>query len=389
MRSLETSRCGGLVSVPFSTIQALVLTVAASLCLAQRGMNHRIGDGGPATRAQINAPTSISLDLNGNLYVYQAYDGAVRRIDAVSHIITTVVEECNPAWEKPRPAGCVGPASEVRADAAGSLFLAEFTYNILERFDLSARTLSRVAGTGDLRSNGDGRAATEAGVSVSYCFTWDQDGNLIVCDSGYVIRRIDAKSGVITRVAGSGRRGFGGDKGPALDAQFTIPLSVAVDRSNNIYFTDDTSNRIRRIDGATGTIDTVAGTGSSTTGPFSVVEFCCEGALATRARFTSPRSLAFDRNGDLLFVVSGRVCRIDKDGNLRTIAGIGKDGFGGDGGPATSAHIGPVAIAVDEGGNVFIAEYENNRIRRVDARSGIIRTVGGNGLPKRPPPTTM
>ena len=162
-----------------------------------------------------------------------------------------------------------------------------------------------------------------------------------------------------------------------------------MDRSNNIYLTDDTSNRIRRVDGATGIIDTIAGIGPSTTGNFAGVEFCCDGALATRARFTSPGSLAFDPDGNLLFVVSGRVCRIDKQGNLRTIAGIGQDGFSGDGGPATRARIGPGAIAVDLGGNVFIAEFGNNQIRRVDAKSGIITTVGGNGLPRRPPPTTM
>jgi sugar lactone lactonase YvrE len=158
-----------------------------------------------------------------------------------------------------------------------------------------------------------------------------------------------------------------------------------VDRSDNIYIVDDTSNRIRRVEGVTGMIDSVAGIGPSTTGHFSAVEFCCDGALAAKARFTSPRSLAFDSDGNLLFVVSGRVCRIDKRGYLKTIVGVGRDGFKGDGGLATRALIGPNAIAVDERGNLFIAEYLNNRIRRVDAKSGVITTVGGNGLPHRPP----
>lgn len=112
------------------------------------------------------------------------------------------------------------------------------------------------------------------------------------------------------------------------------------------------------------------------------MEFKGEGGLATLAQF-SPRSLALDNDGSLLFTAEGRVCRIDKQGVLRTIAGTGRDGFGGDGGPATNAQIGPGGIAVDNAGNVFISEYSNNRIRRIDAKSGIISTVGGNGLPHR------
>lgn len=355
----------------------------------KRIVGQRKGDGGPATKAELNAPSSIAVDRDGNLYVHEAMGGAVRRIDAVSHVITTVLLECEQPWKKPRPTGCVGPISELRVDAGGNLLFAEFTYNRLRRFDPRTGALSVIAGAGDLDFAGDGGRATEAGITVPHCITLDGKGNIIVCDSSHRIRRITAETGVISTVAGSGRRGFSGDHGPALDAEFVTPLSVAVDRSDNLYIADDTSNRIRRVDSATGMIDTVAGTGPSITGPFSVVEFCCEGALATRSRFTSPRSLAFYGDGNLLFVLSGRVCRIDKQGYLRTIAGVGEDGFGGDGGPATMAHIGPVAIALDEGGNLFIAEYSNNRIRRVDAKSGVITTVGGNGLPHRPPQIYM
>jgi sugar lactone lactonase YvrE len=167
------------------------------------------------------------------------------------------------------------------------------------------------------------------------------------------------------------------------------PVSVAVDHSDNLYIADDTSNRIRRVDGATGIIETIAGSGPPVTGSLVSAEYRGEGELATGSRFTSPHSLAFDQDGNLLFTTTGRVCRIDKQGYLRTVAGVGKRGFSGDGGPATGARIGADAIALDERGNLFIAEYEDNRIRRVDAKTGFISTVGGNGLPHRPRQPSM
>jgi len=266
---------------------------------------------------------------------------------------------------------------------------AEYTYNRLSSFNLHTRALAVVGGNGELTSSGDGGPATAAAITVSYCFAFDSKGDILVCDSSHRIRRISANTGIISTVAGSGHRGLAGDHGPAIQADFVTPLSIAVDRWDNIYVADDTSNRIRRIDASTGIIETVAGSGPPTEGSLSVVEFSGEGELATKARFTSPRSLAFDREGRLLFVTAGRVCRIDERGYLKSIAGTGQEGFSGDGGLATKARIGPVAITTDEGGNVYLAEFGNNRVRRIDAKSGLISTIAGNGLPHRPPPSIM
>ncbi len=349
----------------------------------QPGAVRRKGDGGPATKAEINGPSSIALDRSGNLYVYETDAGAVRRIDAVSQVITTVVEGCNP--KKRHLTQCVGPISGLHVDLAGNLLFSEFTYNRLSSFDLRPRTLSVFAGNGDRQSSGDGGRATDAGISGPYCFAIDSRGNIVVCDSGNSIRPISSETGIITTVAGSGRRGFGGDHGAALSAEFAIPLSVAVDRSDNLYITDGASNRIRRVDHATGIIETIAGTGPPSTGSLYLAEFCCEGRICKQVPFYQPWFACVDRNGNLLFVTPGRICRIDKEGRLTTIAGVGREGFSGDGGPATSARIGPSRIAVDALGNLFLAEYANNRIRRVDAMSGVITTVGGNGLPDHPP----
>jgi serine/threonine-protein kinase len=278
----------------------------------------------------------------------------------------------------------VGPIGQLTVNSAGSLLFSEFTYNRLSAFDQSTRALSVIAGNVQLRSSGDGGPATKAGIAVSYCFAFDSKENMFVCDSSHYIRRVSAETGTISTVAGNGGRSYSGDRLPALSAAFGTLLSLAVDPSDNVYFADDASNRIRRIDATTGVVETIAGKGPTLTGSFNNLEFCCERELATKSQIPSPRSLTFDRNGDLLFESAGRIFRITKTGELRTIVGTGQEGFSGDGGPATKARIGATGIVVDKFGNLFIAEFENNRIRRVDGRSGVITTVGGNGLPRRP-----
>jgi len=308
-------------------VVAFALGFAAAILLAQPLLSQlqRPGDNGPAVKAQINAPSRLAVDARGNLYVYESLGGAIRRIDQSTKRITTVTEECNPPWQKPRPTGCFGPISRLEVTDSGRLLFSEFTYNRLSSYDLVNHRFSVIAGTGDLTSSGDGGQATGAGITVSHCFGLDHVGNIFVCDSSHVIRRIDAKTGGISRVAGTGERGFAGDGGPALNAQFVTPLSVAVDNEGNIFIADDTSNRIRRIDAKSGIIETIAGTGS--VGPSWTVQFSGEGGPAAAARITSPHSLAFDHDGNLLFLTAGRVCRIDRlTGTLSTIAGLGHDG---------------------------------------------------------------
>jgi sugar lactone lactonase YvrE len=368
---------------------ALIAAVAASVG-AQPGKAppRGIGDGGPAIRAQLNAPSEIVLDENENLYVYEQIGLVIRKIDHATGRISTVARACDPWMTHSPQVGCFGPLGTggFHIDPAGKLLLSEFLYNRLGLLDPQTLRHSVIAGTGALQSSGDGGLATRASISVSHCAVSDQKGNIFVCDSGYYIRRIDSSTGIISTVAGTGKRGFSGDGGSALAAEIGTPLSVAVDQGGSVYISEDPINRIRRVDAATGIIHTIAGSGPITEGSsLGYVEFSGEGGSATKARFMQPRSLTFDPSGNLVFVTYGRVCRIDRATSiLSTVAGTGKPGFGGDGGDAKRARIEPDGIAINRKGDIFITEFGNNRVRRVDAQSGIITTVAGNGRPHRP-----
>jgi streptogramin lyase len=368
-----------------ATATAVVAIATYAGAQSRRTSPKSVGDGGPAVKAQLNGPSSVAVDDNGHLSVYEAAADAIRKVDLAKGTITTLARGCDPPVQHPPPDGCFGPITQLQIDSGGKLLLSEFTYGRVSLLDPGTLRLSVIASYRTPRSDGDGGPATLARFSSPHCSTSDDKGNIYIC-AGYYIRRIDNKTGAISTVAGSGKRGFAGDHGPATAAEFGVPVSVAVDRAGDIFIADDASNRIRRVDATTGVIETIAGTGDILTGSLVLQEFSGDGGPATEARIVQPSSLAFDKNEDLLFVVEGRVCRIDRvTGTLSTIAGTGEGGFSGDGGPATKARIGPGAIAANRQGNLFIAEFDNNRVRRVDAKTGIITTVAGNGLPHRPP----
>jgi sugar lactone lactonase YvrE len=184
---------------------------------------------------------------------------------------------------------------------------------------------------------------------------------------------VAAQVPAITTVAGSGVWGYCGDGGPATEACLDGPWGVAVDTAGGIYFADDANSVIRKVD-RTGTISTVAGNGT-------YGEFCGDGGPATRACLNQAWDVTVDASGNLFIAdsINNRIRRVDSTGTIRTVAGSATEGFCGDGGPATSACLAwPHSVAVDASGNLFIADHDNARIRRVDT-SGTITTVAGNG----------
>jgi hypothetical protein len=221
-----------------------------------------------------------------------------------------------------------------------------------------------VAGNGSFGFAGDGGPATGASLSTPTGVATDAAGNLFIADNyNYRIRKVAVGTGVITTVAGNGSFGYAGDGGPATSASLASPSGVAVDAAGNLFIADLGNNRIRMVTAGTGIITTVAGNGNP--------GFAGDGAAATGASLNYPSGVAVDAAGNLYIADQGnnRIRMVTAGtGVITTVAGNGVQGFGGDGGPATSASLyGPIGTATDPAGNMFIADQLNERIRKVTA----------------------
>jgi sugar lactone lactonase YvrE len=240
-------------------------------------------------------------------------------------------------------------------------------------FPVSGASIWTIAGGDGLPALADdGGPAIDAALKGPWGIAVDRAGNVFVADTGdNVVRRIDT-TGIITRVAGNGTSGSLGDGLPAVDAELNLPIGVAVDGAGNIYIADTDSDRVRRVT-PDGTILPFAGTGVP--GPLG------DGGPALRATLRQPAGLAVDQAGDVLIAdaFDGRIRRVAPDGTISTIAGGGAPGTLGDGGPATAATLDlPVGVAVAANGDVLIADFGGGRVRRVNS-AGIIETVAGGG----------
>ena len=238
-----------------------------------------------------------------------------------------------------------------------------------------AQTRTAVAGNGTFGFSGDGGLATDAQIANStWTVTIDNSGNLFIADQGnHRIRRVDASTGYITTVAGDGSSSFSVDDGLTLatDASISNPYGVVVDNAGNLFFADFINDRIRRVDAITDIITTVVGTGTPGSSG--------DAGPASLAQLNSPAGIAMDSAGNLFIADSAnnRIRRVDAStGNITTVAGNGGIGFSGDGGLATNASFFfPYGVAVDSNGNLFIADTFNKRIRRVDGSTGVITTI--------------
>lgn len=237
--------------------------------------------------------------------------------------------------------------------------------------------ITTFVGTGDKGFAGDGGPAVAARLNGPFDLAFDTHGNLYFSDTfNNRIRRVDARSGVITTIAGNGDKGYSGDGGPATAAALNEPYGVVVDRAGNIYTADRLNRRVRRIDAASGVITTVAGNGEAA--------YSGDGGPAARAGLGEPNGLAFDPEERLLYiadVADHRVRVVDlASGIIATFAGTGMGEHGGDGGPAKEARIfGARAVKVASDGTVYILERQGSTLRRVEPASSIIETIAGTG----------
>jgi DNA-binding beta-propeller fold protein YncE len=293
--------------------------------------------------------------------------------------------------------------------------------------------ISTVVGTGVQGCAGDGGPAAQAMLNNPSDLAFDSDGNLLFSDTfNHCIRRVDARTGMVSTIAGTGERGFAGDGGPAVRAMLNEPYGVVVDRAGTIYFADRLNRRVRRID-PSGTITTLAGDGSGQYsgdgGPAAtaglaepnglaldsgerrlfiadvadhrvrVLDLATgaiatfagtgdarhdgDGGAATRAGIFGARAVAFAPDGALYVMErQGSSIRRVRNGIIETVAGTGARGYAGDGGDARQAVFNaPKEMAVDRDGNIFVVDTENHAIRCIDAATWVVATIAGNGTP--------
>jgi streptogramin lyase len=259
----------------------------------------------------------------------------------------------------------------------GALYICETTNHVVRRLNLKTGLLSTACGTGQKGYDGDGGPATEAKLNEPYEIRFDNDGNMFFVEmQNHIVRRVDAKTRMISTVAGSGKAGFSGDGGPAVKATMKNPHSIAFDNEGLLYICDIGNHRIRRVNLKTGRIETFAGTGERKPTP--------DGAKIAGTPLNGPRALDYDPKTNELFLSlreGNAVYRLNLDEQtLHHIAGTGKSGYQGDGGPAKAALLsGPKGVALGPHGDIYLADTESHTIRVIRRKSGLIETLVGDG----------
>ena len=332
VRNLSVWTPNGIAQMPFQIIPKKLDELADGEVTTIAGGIEYLGDGDNQQNAILNRPTRIVADSIGNLFIADTYSHRIRRIDAKTGTITTI------------------------------------------------------AGTGRQGFDGDNGPALAARLAYPLSLALSSKGTLFFLDLGNQrVRQINLKSGIISTVAGNGRRGFSGDNGPAQAASLSVgglfsdfqkSGGIAVDQAENLFIADRENQRIRRVDAESGIIKTIVGTG--------IVEFSGDGGPASQADIFLPTNVAIDPNGNLFIADSGnnRIRRVDARTNIiTTVAGNGAPGSRGDGGPALEAATEADSVVLDQSGNLFILEQFPRRIRRVDNISNTITTIAGNGNP--------
>lgn len=264
-------------------------------------------------------------------------------------------------------------------DAAGNLYIAEAGNHCIRKLDLKAGTISTVAGSGAKGYTGDGGPAVKATMNEPYALAVDSNGDLYIVDRlNAVIRKVDGKSGAISTVAGTGKKGYSGDGGKAVEAMLREPNDCCLDGKGGLLIADVADWRIRRLDLKSGIITTFAGTGRPKGKPDRGA--IGDGGPADKAIVVGARAVCVDGKGNTYICErEGNALRkVDDKGIITTIAGIGAAGYAGDGADARKATFnGPKAIRCDKHGHIFVVDTENHAIRRVDAQSNVVTTVAG------------
>jgi len=341
--------------------------------IAGTGTGGFAGDGGQATAAQISEPDGMATDAAGNLYFSDWGNQRIRRI-STSGIITTIAGNGTPGYTGdggPATAATLNNPGMIIVDASGNLYFTDFNNNAVRKINTSG-IISTIAGSGSTGFSGDGGPATAATMNGVNGMTFDAAGNLFISDfNNNRVRKVNI-AGIISTYAGTGASGYGGDGVPATSTSLYHPNYLVMGPANTLYIADNGNHRIREIP-PSGIISTFAGNGIPTYGG--------DGGPATAASVQYPAGMAFDGAGNFFLAdyYNNRIRKVNTAGIISTIAGTGISGFGGDGGPAAVAQLNnPVDVAFNAAGNLLICDFYNNRIRIIGTSNHPPHFTGGS-----------
>jgi sugar lactone lactonase YvrE len=336
------------------------------------------GNGGPAIEAKLNQPSCVVTDNVGNLYIGDDATNTIRKVAAGTGIISTYSGNSLAAYSGDggpavsasmyAPAGCA-------LDSTGNLYVAEAGNNIVRKIAASTGIITTVAGTGFGHGcagggfGGDGGQATKAQLFCPNGVAVDASGDLFISDTGNQrVREVNAQTGVITTIAGNGTYGHSGSGGAATDAMIANPEQLALDSSSNLYIAEQGASVIAKVNLSTGIISTVAGNG--TTGPGVTVTDSAvkgDGGPATQAQLSSPQGVVLDSAGNIFIADSNnqRVRKVDASTRVITTVAGTTLGYSGNGGSAAQAQLhNPWGLCFDASGNLYIADSDNAVVRK-------------------------
>jgi gliding motility-associated-like protein len=340
------------------TYSQTITTVAGTI-----GSPGYMGDYGPANNAKFNNPRAVATDNSGNVYVADMRNYVIRKINPTGTISTVAGNGTsgNGGAGGPAISAQLNQPTGMTIDNEGNIYIADYNASVIKKVT-TAGMMTIFAGNGTEGFSGDGGQAANAKLYRPVAVAIDGAGNLYISDaSNKVVRKVN-KAGIISTVAGiPGRSGYSGDGGPATQAKLTQPAGIAADNQGNIYIADPSNSVIRKVNSA-GIISTFAGNGTA--------GYSGDGGPATKAQFQigSPQGIAVDNEGNVYAsdYQNHVIRKIDIKGTISTIAGTGAPDYAGDGGPAILAQIWyPIGIATDNAGNVFITDSYNNTIREI------------------------
>lgn len=349
--------------------------------VAGNGTQGYNGDNIPATSAELSWPRGAAFDGAGNLYIVDSFTNRVRKVTP-GGIITTVAGTGTAGYNGDNivaTSAQLNYPSRVAVDGVGNLYIAEGYSSRIRKVSPDG-IITTVAGNGTMGYNGDNIPAINAQLNYPHDVAVDGVGNLYIADNGNSRIRKVTPDGTITTVVGTGGLGYNGDNIPGINAELNQPFGVAVDGSGNLYIADSYNHRIRKVT-PDGTITTIAGNGICQS-PYASC-YSGDGGPATSAQLSAPYAVAVD-GADNLYIVdtyNQRIRKVTPDGTITTVAGIGGNGYNGDNIAAPSAQLNfPLDVAVDNAGNLYIADNGNGRIRKADVSDPPALTFAGTDV---------